>query len=151
MQRKRTITPPTFLLNYSPLKVSVWKSCPLHNFETVKNIFIELRTNIKLYQMICREKEPLLYLHFLRNHAPLKFFIWKSRLLYNFKTLKAIFKKLGTNLNHHQIKCRGNNHNSTFNFRGMMPLWFFSNENLVRSITLKPSRIFSCTSVSWYK
>ena len=32
-----------------------WKSCPLYNFQTIKNIFMELNTNIKLNQTMCRE------------------------------------------------------------------------------------------------
>ena len=52
-QRTRTITPPTFLLNYSP-----WKLCQLNNFETVLDIFMELGRNMKHYQTMCREQEP---------------------------------------------------------------------------------------------
>ena len=35
VQRTRTITPSTFLLNYAPWKISSWKLCPLNNFETL--------------------------------------------------------------------------------------------------------------------
>ena len=120
-----------FLWNYGPLKFFLWKLCPLYNFntdknifmkpctninhhhtkcreyqDTVKNIFVKLCRNINLHQTMCREKEPTLHLHFLRNSAPLKFFLWKSCPLCNFNTDKNIFMKPCTNINHHHTKCR---------------------------------------------
>ena len=35
----------------------LWKPCPLYNFNTVKNIFMKLDTNIKCHQMMWGEEE----------------------------------------------------------------------------------------------
>ena len=53
---------------------SVNFSCPLHNSDTVQDIFMKLDKNINHHQMMCREQELALHLHFLRNYGPLKFF-----------------------------------------------------------------------------
>ena len=55
-------------------RLSVYFSCPLHNSDTVQDIFMKLGTNINHHQTMCREQEPTLHLHFLRNYAPLNFF-----------------------------------------------------------------------------
>ena len=39
-------------------------SFPLHNSDTVQDIFMKLSTNINNHQMMCREEEPTLNLHF---------------------------------------------------------------------------------------
>ena len=49
-------------------------SCPLHNSDTVQDIFMKLGTNINHHQSMCREQEPTLHLHFLWNYGPLNFF-----------------------------------------------------------------------------
>ena len=46
------------LRNYAPLKIFLGKSCPLYNFNTVKNIFMKQCTYTNHHQAICREKEP---------------------------------------------------------------------------------------------
>ena len=51
---------------------------------------------------MCREEEPTLNLHFLRNYGPLKIFLQKSCPLYNFNTVQNIFMKLCRNINHHK-------------------------------------------------
>ena len=116
MPRKRTITPPTFLRNYAPLKFLLWKSCPLYNFNTVENIFIKL-VQIKTTIRRCAENKNRNSTYiFLKNYAPLKFLLWKSCPLYNFNTVENIFIKLV------QIKttirrCAENkNRNSTYIF-----------------------------------
>ena len=38
-----------------PPLISIWKSCPLCNFKTVKDIFMTLGTKIKQLQTMCRE------------------------------------------------------------------------------------------------
>ena len=38
--------------------------CPLHNSDTVQDIFMKVGTNIKHQQMICTEQEPKIHLHF---------------------------------------------------------------------------------------
>ena len=82
MQRKRTITPPTFFTELCPFEFFfLWKLCLLYNFHTFENIFMKLCTNINHHQMMFREK---------RNYAPLKLFLWKSCLLYNFNTVENI-------------------------------------------------------------
>ena len=86
--------------------LSVNFSCPLRNSDTIQDIFMKLGTNINHSQTKCREQEPTLHLHFLRNHGPLKFLAWKSCPLYNFDTAKNIFMKLRRNINHHQTMCR---------------------------------------------
>ena len=48
-------------------------SCPLYNFDTVQDNFTKLGTNVKHDQTTCRDKQPSLHLHFLRNYSPLKF------------------------------------------------------------------------------
>ena len=55
--------------------LSVNFSCPLHNSDTVQDIFMKLGRNINHHQMMCREQEATLHLHFLRNYGPLKFFL----------------------------------------------------------------------------
>ena len=55
---------------------------------------------------MCREKELQLFIHNLHNYAPLKFILRKSCPLYNFNTIKNIFMKLCTNINHYQTICR---------------------------------------------
>ena len=59
-QRKRTVIPHTFLLNYAPLNIFLRKVCPLYNFNSVKNTFLKLCTNINHYQTMCREKEMII-------------------------------------------------------------------------------------------
>ena len=49
--------------------------CLLHNSVTVQDIFMKLGTNMNHHQMMCREQESTLYLQFLRNNDPLKFFL----------------------------------------------------------------------------
>ena len=105
-KRKRTITTPTFLRNYAPLKFFLWKSCPLCNFNTVKKIFMKLCTNIHQYQTMCKEKEPLLHLHFYGIMLLWFFFLWKLCPLLNFNTVGNIFMELSTNINHHQTMWR---------------------------------------------
>ena len=56
------------------LCLSVNFSCSLHNSDTVQDIVMKLGTNIN-HQTMCREQEPTLHLHFLRNYGPLKFFL----------------------------------------------------------------------------
>ena len=48
-------------------------SCPLYNFNTVQDNFTKLGTNVKHDQTTCRDQQPSLHLHFLRNYSPLKF------------------------------------------------------------------------------
>ena len=91
-------------------------SCPLHNSDTVQDIFMKLDTNINHHQTMCREQEPELRLHFLRNYSPLKFFWWKSCPLNNFDTVQNIFMKLCSNINHHQTMAEKKNCNSTYIF-----------------------------------
>ena len=54
---------------------SVNFSCPLHNSDTVQDIFMKFGTNINHHQTMCREQEPTLRLHFSRKYGPLKFFL----------------------------------------------------------------------------
>ena len=56
------------------VRPSVNFSCSLHNSDTVQDIVMKLGTNIN-HQTMCREQEPTLHLHFLRNYGPLKFFL----------------------------------------------------------------------------
>ena len=86
-----------FLQNYGPLKVFLWKLCQHYNLDTVQNIFLKLCTNINHHQMTCRDKEPELHLHYLRNYAPLKFFLWKSCQLCNFNTVQNRWKGIVAN------------------------------------------------------
>ena len=75
---------------------------------------------------MCREKEPLLHLHFfLQTYAPLKFFLCKSCPLYNFHTVKNIFMKLGTNINLYQSMCKKKNFYSTYFFMELCPFEIF--------------------------
>ena len=46
-------------------------SCPLYNFDTVQDNFTKLGRNIKHDQTTCRDQQPSLHLHFLRNYSPL--------------------------------------------------------------------------------
>ena len=48
--------------------------CPLHNSDTLRDIFMKLGTSINHHQMICREQESTIHLHFLWNYGSLKFF-----------------------------------------------------------------------------
>ena len=57
-KERRTDTSLTFLRSYGPLKIFLWKSCPLYNFDTNMNIFMKLCTNTNKHQSMCREKEP---------------------------------------------------------------------------------------------
>ena len=50
---------------------AVYHSCPLHNFDTVRDYFTKLGTNIKHDQTTCRDLKRSLHLHFLRNYSPL--------------------------------------------------------------------------------
>ena len=97
-------------------------SCPLHNSDTIQDIFMKLGTNINHYQTMCREQEPLLHLHFLWNYGPLKFFLRKSCPLYNFDTIQNIFMKLCRNINYHQTMCREKKVTPPSFFYGIMPL-----------------------------
>ena len=60
-----------FLRNDSPLWFSVWKSCPLYDFDTVWDNFTKLGRNIKHDQTTCRDWQWSLHLHLLRNYSPL--------------------------------------------------------------------------------
>ena len=51
---------------------SVNFSCPLHNSNTVQDIFMELGTNINHHQTMCRDQEPTLHLHVLRSYGTVK-------------------------------------------------------------------------------
>ena len=48
-------------------------SCPLHNFDTVRDNFTKLGPNKKHDQTTCRDLKASLHLRFLRNYSPLKF------------------------------------------------------------------------------
>ena len=53
-------------------------SCPPSvrpSTDTVQDIFMKLSTNINHHQAMCREQEPTLHLHLLRNYGPLNFFL----------------------------------------------------------------------------
>ena len=52
---------------------AVEHSCPVHHFDTVRDNFTKLGTNVKHDQTTCRDYQPSLHLHFLRNYSPLKF------------------------------------------------------------------------------
>ena len=95
---------PYYLMPF--VRPSVNFPCPLHNSDSVQDIFMKLGTNINHHQTMCREQEPTLHLHFLRNYAPLKFFLWKLCPLYIFDTIQNIFMKLCRNVNHHQMMCK---------------------------------------------
>ena len=92
--------------------------------DTVQDIFMKLGTIINNYQTICREQEPTLHLHILRNYIPLNFFSWNSCPLYKFDTGGNVFIKLCTNKNHHQPTEK--NCNSIYICYGIMLLWNFS-------------------------
>ena len=62
---------PSVRLSVRPSAVE--HSCPVHNFDTVRDNFTKLGTNVKQDQTTCRDKQPSLRLHFLRNYSPLKF------------------------------------------------------------------------------
>ena len=131
--------PPSVHLCVCP---SVNFSCSLHNSDTVQDIFMKLGTNINHHQMMCREQESTLHLHFLQNYGPLKFFNRKPCRLYNFDTVQNIFMKLCRNTTIRRCAEKKNCY-STYIFNGMMPLLNFCFENRVCSITLIPSIIFS--------
>ena len=78
VQRTRTVTPPIFLRNYTPLKILLWKSCPLNNFHTVENIFMILCTKINHHETMCREQKPKFHLHCC-GIMPLWNFSYKNR------------------------------------------------------------------------
>ena len=48
---------------------SVNFSCPLRNCNTIQGIFMKLGTNVNHHQMMCKEQEPKLHLHFMENHV----------------------------------------------------------------------------------
>ena len=79
VQRIRPVIPSTFFMA-CPLSIhlsvhpSVNFLCPLHNSDTVQDIFMKLGTNINHHQTMCREQEPQLHLYFLPNYGPLNFF-----------------------------------------------------------------------------
>ena len=50
---------------------AVEHSCPVHNFDTVRDNFTKLGTNVKHDQTTCRDQQPSLHIHFLRNYSPL--------------------------------------------------------------------------------
>ena len=58
----------------SYVRPSINFSCPLHNSDSVKDVFMKLGTNINHHQTMCREQEMTLHLLFLRNYCLLKFF-----------------------------------------------------------------------------
>ena len=117
---------------------AVEHSCPVHNFDTVRDNFTKLGRNVKHDQTTCRDKQPSLHLHFLRNYSPLKFSVQKSCPLYNFDTVRDNFTKLGRNIKHYQTTCRDQNRHSTYIFCGIIPLCNFQYRNRVRSTTLIP-------------
>ena len=114
-----------FLRNYGPLNFFWWKSCPLHNFDTVQNIFMKLCGNINHHPTMCRELVPKLCLYFLRNYGPLNFFWWKSCPLHNFDTVQNIFMKLCGNINHHQTMCREQEPYLHLHFTDLCPFEIF--------------------------
>ena len=56
-REKETLLHLHFVWNYAPLKFFLLNFCLLYNFNTLKNIFIKLGTNIKYHQMMWGEKE----------------------------------------------------------------------------------------------
>ena len=60
------------------LSVHLLTFCVCAITDTVQDVFIKLLTNINHHQMMCREQEPTLYLHFLGNYVPLNFFFDNS-------------------------------------------------------------------------
>ena len=69
-----SLRPSVCLSDLLSVRPSVNFSCPLHNSDTVQDIFMKHGTNINHYQTMCREQEPTLHLHFVQNYGPLKFF-----------------------------------------------------------------------------
>ena len=56
------------------VRLSVNFSCPLHNSDTVQDIFMKLGTNINHHQTMCGEQEPTLHLHFYGIMALINFY-----------------------------------------------------------------------------
>ena len=48
---------------------------PLHNSDTIQDIFMKLVRNMNHHQTMCREQEPTIHLQFLLNCGPLKFLL----------------------------------------------------------------------------
>ena len=103
---------------------SVSFSCPLHNSNTVHNIFMKLSTNINHHQRMRREQEIDTLPTFLRNYGPFKFFLRKWYLLYNFDTVKNVFMNLCARISHHKrMQQRIRTVTPPTSFYGIMPLW----------------------------
>ena len=154
MQRTSIITPPTCtLLNkLCPFEISVCKSHPLNNSETLWDIFLKLGTNIKHRQTMSKEK----YRNFVYSFFFFFVFEWCPFVncdhpsdepdvwVFYSQTLGDTLTKLGSYIKHFS----GNVHStSTVTpptlFYGIMFSLKFQYANRARSITLKPFEIFS--------
>ena len=68
----------------------------------------------------------------------------KSCPLYNFKTAQALFTKLYTNINQHEMTCRVQEwYLCLLYFLSYFPLSFVHHKNHVHSITWKPLKLYS--------
>ena len=120
--------------------------CPLHNSDTVQDIFMKLGSNVNHHQTMCREQEPTLNLHFSRNYGPLKCFLRKSCPLYYFDTVQNIYMKLCRNIkpSSDDVQRTGTDTQPNFsrNYAHLKfcPFEIFLRENRVCSITLIPSK-----------
>ena len=85
---------------------SVNFSCPFHNSDTVRDIFMKVWYKYKPPSDDVQRTRTDTPPSFLRNYGLLKFFLRKSCPLYNLDTLENVFKKLCTNVNDHQTMCR---------------------------------------------
>ena len=137
MQRIRTLTPSTFLRNYVPSNISLWKLCPLNISKTLKNIFMNPGNNIKHYQRTCRKQKPLHHLHF-NGIMPLRKFHNGNRV--HTITPKP-FEIYSLNLVQYKVLSENKNHNPTYIY-GIMSLEKYYYGNRVCLKTLKPIEIF---------
>ena len=125
------------------LRPSDIHSCPLHIFDTVRDDFTKLGTNVKHDQTTCRDKQQSLHLHF-GGIIPLCNFQCRNRV----RSITLIpFEIISQNLvqiySMTRRRAEINNGHSTYIFCGIIPLCNFQYRNRVHSITLIPFEIIS--------
>ena len=99
----------------------------------------------------CAQKKNRNYLHF-TVLCPFEIFAMKTRPLYNFNTVKHIFMKLCTDINHYQTMCREKEATLHLHFhRELCPFEIFKSCPLYNFNTVKNIVMKLCTNINHHQ